>query len=133
MYARYPNYRRGGGIRVPENYSGNAFFADEPQKEPTESDVSEPQSAAPTAESVTESADAPKDEERSEKEEGEDLPAKTVSKPFRLPSFGFDALKLFSGGFGFEELLLVALILLISSGDGDDDLILLLALLLFVR
>ena len=25
MYSRYPNYRFGGGIKIPENYSGNAF------------------------------------------------------------------------------------------------------------
>ena len=49
----------------------------------------------------------------------------------RLP-FKLDIGKVFSRGFGFEELLILALILLISQGSNDDDTILLLILLLFI-
>lgn len=126
MYSRYPNYRFSGGVRVPENYSGNAFSASEDKEDKIiESDIPEEVSQT-SADSVSEAI----------KEGGEDESVesfKPVQKGFRLPGFKFDIGKIFSGGFGFEELLIIGLILLISqNGKGDDDIILLLALLLFI-
>lgn len=132
MYSRYPNYRFSGGVRVPENYSGNAFSsAEEEQKEISVSEASaEPESAqevtaAPDTSPVDDSEDKEKEEE-----------AREVFRPnkkgIRFPGFGFDIGRIFSGRFGFEELLIIALILLISQNGTDDDIILMLALLLFV-
>lgn len=117
MYSRYPNYRFGGGIKIPENYSGNAF-------------------SEPTAEVLqgSEMPDGEKIEIETTKEAAdESVSASLIERKRRLP-FGFDFKlgRLFSGGFGFEELLLIAIILLVSQNDSGDELILFLALLLFV-
>ena len=119
MYARYPNTRQGGRVKLPENYSGNAFITSEREKNEEEP----PRVASDGGDSV--------EKDKSDSAEVS-LVGKEEKKP-KAPTFGFDALRLFSGGFGFEELLLVALIILISQGEGDDELVLLLALLLFVR
>lgn len=126
MYSRYPNYRFSGGVRVPENYSGNAFSASEDKDDKIiESDLTEEAPKTPT-ETVSEAAAEGRGDETAET-------FKPVQKGFRLPGFKFDIGKIFSGGFGFEELLIIGLILLISqNGKGDDDIILLLALLLFI-
>ena len=120
MYSRYPNYRFGGGIKIPENYSGNAFAASEVTKEEEREELEEtagelekaPLPSATDAESASVS-----------------LTEHKRRSPF---GFNFNLGRLFSGGFGFEELLLIALILLVSQNDTGDDLILFLALLLFV-
>lgn len=125
MYSRYPNYRFSGGVKVPENYSGNAFSASE-DKEDRIIEADADAESTPAAETAAESA--------SEKKEDASVetfnPAK---KGFRFPGFKFDIGRIFSGGFGFEEILIIGLILLISqNGSGEDDIILLLALLLFI-
>jgi hypothetical protein len=59
--------------------------------------------------------------------------AALLERKKRLPfGFNFNLGRIFSGGFGFEELLLIAIILLVSQNDSGDELILFLALLLFV-
>ena len=118
MYSRYPNYRF-GGIKIPENYSGNAFSE---SREPT---VEMPEATMPEvpAESVEEIAPAP----------AVSVSADVGEPRRRLPfGFKFDLGGLFSGGFGFEELLIIAIILLVSQNDSGDELILFLALLLFI-
>ena len=118
MYSRYPNYRF-GGIKIPENYSGNAFS--EP-REPTVEQPEEQLTEAPS-ESVEEIAPAPT----------ASVSADVGEHRRRLPlGFKFDIGSLFSRGFGFEELLLIAIILLVSQNDSGDELILFLALLLFI-
>ena len=126
MYTRYPNYRFGSKVKLPENYSGNAFAADDGETS-EESDVerSEKDISVDTVE-----VDA---KESAEEPEGEMAVMGRGDKRIKLPSFKLDVGKLFSGGFGFEELLIIALILLISGGDNDDDTVLLLALLLFIH
>lgn len=126
MYTRYPNYRFGSKVKLPENYSGNAFAADDGETS-EESDVerSEKDISVDTIE-----VDA---KESTEEPEGEMAVMGRGDKRIKLPSFKLDVGKLFSGGFGFEELLIIALILLISGGDNDDDTVLLLALLLFIH
>ena len=128
MYSRYPNYRF-GGIKIPENYSGNAF------SEPTEVEVASDE-VAEEVEAV-DAVDAV--EEAKEKIEAvktsEDSVSASLSRSRRGLPFGFkfDLRRLFSGGVGFEEILLIAVILLVSQNDSGDELILLLALLLFVE
>ncbi len=129
MYSRYPNYRFSGGVRVPDNYSGNAFKpADESQGENEEavaeviSSVSETNEGSDTRESLS---------DMSESAESAPVLKSVAGKP-RFPSFRFNLGRIFSGGFGFEELLIIGLILLIAQSGTDDDIILLLALLLFI-
>lgn len=122
MYSRYPNYRF-GGIKIPENYSGNAF------SEATEK-AAEQGAYDDVPESVEEASEvtakvAPEDEKS--------VSAALLDRKKRLPfGFNFNLGRIFSGGFGFEELLLIAIILLVSQNDSGDELILFLALLLFV-
>ena len=123
MYSRYPNYRFGGGIKIPENYSGNAFS--DPPAESTEQGMAEDSS-----QDTTEIVEAPT---LSAPDESESVNAALLHRKKRLPfGFNFNFGRLFSGGFGFEEILLIAIILLVSQNDTGDDLILFLALLLFV-
>ena len=122
MYSRYPNYRF-GGIKIPENYSGNAFS--EPPSEEIEQSAEQVAPEEPTALASAPEARAP--------DTDESVSASLTRQKRRLPfGFNFNLGRLFSGGFGFEELLLIALILLVSQNDSGDDLILFLALLLFV-
>ncbi len=130
MYSRYPNYRFSGGVKVPENYSGNAFKPSETGEERIiEAELAEADSEEVGAESgetvQTVSEESSEDTVQTFKDHS--------SKGLRFPGFKFDIGRIFSGGFGFEEILLIGLILLISqNGQGDDDIILLLALLLFI-
>ena len=131
MYSRYPNYRFSGGVRVPENYSGNAFSPTEEDKKeiiideiPTEQSTEQP-------DIETVSAPANDTEDKEIKEEAREV-FRPNKKGIRFPGFGFDIGRIFSGRFGFEELLLIALIFLISQNGADDDIILMLAILLFV-
>lgn len=122
MYSRYPNYRFSGGMRLPENYSGNAFKASE---DDTEEKISEDEPHS------TQSYDSPFVAEEPEKKEATEV-FKPSDKKFRLPGFNLNLGRIFSGGFGIEELLIIGIILLLSKNDTDDDIILLLALLLFI-
>ena len=124
MYSRYPNYRFSGGMRLPENYSGNAFNASVQETEEKTLDADDTHSS----ESV--SADAPVVEQKDSNESAEVF--KPNDKKFRLPGFNLNIGRIFSGGFGIEELLIIGIILLLSKNDTDDDIILLLALLLFI-
>ena len=122
MYSRYPNYRF-GGIKIPENYSGNAF-SDLPAEQPEQLETQDiPKVSAEVAE--TPASGVPDADDA--------VSASLLQRKKRLPfGFNFNLGRLFSGGFGFEELLLIAIILLVSQNDTGDDLILFLALLLFV-
>ena len=124
MYSRYPNYRFGGGIKIPENYSGNAF-SDPPSpiaEQGTAEDLPTPETTELEAVQTAVSPDDAKSES-----------AGVLHHKKRLPfGFNFNLGRLFSGGFGFEEMLIIALILLVSQNDSGDDLILFLALLLFI-
>ena len=131
MYSRYPNYRFSGGVRVPENYSGNAFSpAEEGKKEIVIEEIPAEESAEqPATETVATPSTDTESKENAEESREVFRPNK---KGIRFPGFGFDIGRIFSGRFGFEELLLIALILLISQNGADDDIILMLAILLFV-
>lgn len=130
MYSRYPNYRFAGGVRVPENYSGNAFKAAEIKEDP-------PAAKAEYAAAHLGEVDATQESRAGEKLEqaraadasGAELPA---LKGFKAPALKFNVGKLFSGNVGFEELLIIGLILLMSQSESDDGIILLLIILLFV-
>ncbi len=130
MYSRYPNYRFSGGVKVPDNYSGNAFKpSDTPEEEIVGTDSSLSHSET-VSESEEDSALAVAAESKAEPESVETF--KRGGKGIAFPNFKFNIGRIFSGGFGFEELLIIGLILLISQNGADDDIILLLALLLFI-
>lgn len=125
MYARYPNYRF-GGIKIPENYSGNAFNG--------ETDERFADSSVEKDEEVPSTQNAPQSEALASVEESAPSALSHRGERRRSAPFGFnfDLGRLFSGGFGFEELLIIAVILLVSQNEAQRDLVLLLAILLFV-
>ncbi len=129
MYSKYANYRFPSKVRLPENYSGNAFAAEEADKADNEL------SAEPLSDTVgiIEEAAAPPPETKKDTEEEKQVSLIShMGKKIKLPFFDLNIGKLFSGKFGFEELLLIALIFLLSQGDNDDGMILVLIFLLFV-
>ena len=124
MYNSRPRYNRfSSEFNVPENYSGNAFFEEMPETK-TESDVTE---EAEEAKNVIE-------ETKNEGDEAVAVSSVRQKKTLFTPraGFGFDVSKLFGGGIGFEELLILGLILLMAQSEGNEDMIVLLALLLFI-
>ena len=122
MYNSRPRAYR-GGFSVPENYSGNAFGEASPL---VDSGIDE-EKAEPTAAREASAADFRGEEEKIEEA------AETSALAQNRSGIGFDVGRLFRGGIGFEELLILALILLISQNNSsNDDVIVLLALLLFI-
>ena len=117
MYNSRPRVQRfTSEIDVPQNYRGNAF-RDLPPDEP---EIVPPPAAAVEKEAVEE-------------------PAVTVSRmceeeevTTKKKAFGFNVGRFYSGGIGYEELLILGLILLVAQNEGNEDTLLLLALLLFV-
>ncbi len=128
MYNSRPrNYR--GGFALPDNYSGNAFS----DGEKSENELDREMILEPVEETVKEEEIevAAKSEEKTEKtEDAETLEVGAL--PRGTSRFGLNASRLFRGGIGFEEILIIALILLISQSDNNEDVIVLLALLLFI-
>ena len=125
MYTRPPTQGGSRGMRIPRNYSGNAF-APTPQEptlaeEPAAEDLSPP---LPASEEVQQSS-AERDPPPSEN-------AKPVSALFPSPSFRIKPTGLLER-FGSEELLILGLILLLSGSDSSNDLLLLLLVLLLVQ
>ena len=130
MYARQPpegHFSR--TVRVPRNYSGNAFRSEEPLKQQSVSDKIQFMSEAPV-----ESAQPLSDEPVLSQQET--TPSAPVGKSILSPGFRLDLGRFLhrdKGSFGFEELLIVGLIFLLSQSETKDDLVFLLLLLLFVQ
>ncbi len=115
MYNSRPRYDRfSNPVNLPENYSGNAFSIG--QKE-----------SVPEVDEEVEPKDIPSESEIRE-EKKEEIPVLPRAERFKL-----DVGRLFHGGIGVEELLIIGLILLIAQSENNDDIILLLALLLFIK
>lgn len=127
MYNSKPRYNRfTSEFSVPENYSGSAFREIEEEKVlPSESRESNTDEDI----EVYEEEKLEETVECSKKEESSPPPKKS----FLPAGFGFDIGKLFRGGFGFEELLIIGLILLVAQSDESSDIILFLVLLLFIQ
>ena len=122
MYVRPPTYRYPPSVRLPDNYSGNAFR--EQETPPLLPDPTEPEAPSKSSES---------DISESEQEPAKAAPTSLLSPhSFRLRLGSVFGKK---GGIGTEDLLIIALILLLSDNDSDsfDDLILFLALLFFIK
>ncbi len=123
-YDGYPQ-----GFAVPENYSGNAF------RENEEEVVDYTTEEVPSLEEEVfgEAQEITVNEEIAEPV-GKIFDEKPKSKGGLLSrsGFGFNIGKLFGGGIGFEELLIIGLIFLIAQNDNNEDIIVLLALLLFI-
>ena len=130
MYARQPpegHFSR--TVRVPRNYSGNAFRNEEPPKQ-----QNDPDKIQPMSEASVESAQALSDDPVLPGQET--TPSAPVGKSILSPGFRLDLGRFLhrdKGGFGFEELLIVGLIFLLSQSETKDDLVFLLLLLLFVQ
>ena len=123
MYSRYPNYRFSGGVKIPDNYSGNAF---KPSDAEEDMDVAE---SVGINESDTESEESLAVAERAEK--AGDVAASCTPRRSPFGGLKFNVGRMFSGGIGFEELLILGLIIMLSRNENESDIVLLLGLLLF--
>ena len=127
MYSRPPSNRFPRGMRVPENYSGNAF---------SPANSIEKEEAEENERSFNDISDADIERELDE----QSIPASVTDKgksalPSPSPSFRFDLGRFFptNRSFGMEEFLIIALILLLAQNDTDDDTLIFLILLLFIK
>ena len=120
MYSRYPNYRFSGGVKIPDNYSGNAFK--QIQTEPRAEEIS--------AAEVSQESEPEIETARTE-ESDRAVPSAVPSHRPLLGGLKFNFGRIFSGGIGFEEILIIGMILLLMQDNSDDDIILLLLLILF--
>ena len=130
MYSRPPNNRFPRGMRVPENYSGNAFG--------TASDNDREEMAIQAEEDIQNQENAPSF--LSSEPNSQSLPAsKSTSSSGNdnesRPSFSLNLGRFFptNRSFGMEEFLIIALILLLAQNDTDDDTLIFLILLLFIK
>ena len=124
MYNSRPRVSRfTSEFEVPQNYSGNAF------REESNEDFFEdiPQEAAV--------AEEKRDNDKTATVSGDRVcePATKKKGIFGGAGFGFDIGRIFSGGLGYEELLIIGLILLVAQCEDSQDILLLLVLLLFVQ
>ena len=124
MYSRQPMGRFPKGMRVPENYSGNAFA---PRPAPFIEEQVDSAEMVETAETAEALSSRPSDIEA-----GADSNDRSDHS---RPTFKFDLGRFFSGnrGFGMEEFLIIALILLLAQNGSGDDTLIFLILLLFIR
>lgn len=138
-YTRYENYPQ--TIKVPQNYSGNAFgddFIRESEDHIPDDrehlEVSGEELALAEEEIIETIEESNRESDNTEKQkESEECSAVPKKRSlFGNAGFGFDLGKLF-GGIGFEELLIIGLIFLIAQSEGDEDMILLLILLFFIN
>ena len=127
MYARPTPTRFPRNVRVPENYSGNAF-------QPISSEKNDAPPIAPHhAEKET---FRPQKEEmpREDVAENDTKTALETAPPSSGVSLNFGKLLSFGNwSLGTEELLILGLILLVAEGGEHTDLLLLLLLLLFIK
>lgn len=123
MYSRPPMGRFPKGMRVPENYSGNAFN--------TAKSIESEASIAEEQEQVSDITDKPQETVAASSLKESEAQKENVSRP----SFKLDIGRFFSGNksFGMEEFLIIALILLLAQNDTNDDTLIFLILLLFIR
>ena len=145
-YTRYDSYPQ--TIKVPRNYSGNAFSDDFVRENTDGREGDEIIARADAAESAPEKKEK-KEEKREERREDiptfqgevseesgkgalEECSASPKKRSLFGSGFSFDLGKLF-GGIGFEELLIVGIILLLAQNEGNEDIILLLILLFFIN
>ncbi len=123
MYNSRPRVSRfTSEFELPRNYSGNAFRE---AIAPPPAEVEEQKREAVQEEDVASTA---------AKTVVEDVCMQPEKKKGLLggAGFGFDVGRLFSGGIGYEELLILGLILLVAQNEGNEDVLILLVLLLFV-
>ena len=131
MYARQPPEERfPRTVRIPRNYSGNAFRQEENLPTPPFPAESEPVQETPPISTVTESQEPDTSGQAS-------ASAASVGKLCPSPGFRLDLGRFLNrgrgGGIGFEELLIIGLIFLLSQSETKDDLVFLLLLLLFIQ
>ena len=128
MYNSRPRSFR-GGFAVPENYSGNAFG----DEEKSQNELVKENENTPEIEENAKTENERNNREGcvyTKEDEGETVEVSAV--PLGAFRFSLNASRLFRGGIGFEEILIIALILLISQSEDNEDVIVLLALLLFI-
>ncbi len=155
MYARQgPDVRFQRNVRIPQNYSGNAFRSDQEKTDLREA-APQPNDAGKIQDKYDDREAQDQHDSRDKAEGGKDAdfddPAASVQNAspassakeipagslFSAPGFRLDLGRFFNRskglGIGFEELLIIGLILLLSQSETKDDLIFLLLLLLFIQ
>ena len=121
-------------LRIPDNYSGNAFPGDSTTPSPPVELPPEPPSSIEMPASSTEPPNAlpvilPVDGKPRE------TPAMKKASPFSslLPPRLAGTRGGLLGDIGIEELLIIGVLILLSQSETDDDILLLLVLLLFYK
>ncbi len=120
MYIKPQNYRfPASGVRLPQNYSGNAFGSAQNNVTQQETELPEQAEENNTDELTEITASAKPGEKRAGL-------LKDSRFHLRLGS-------LLGDKFGTEEFLILAMILLLADGEDNDELILFLILLFFIK
>ena len=128
MYYRSQGYRYPRDMRVPINYSGNAFLeskSNNEDKEPIELAAS----SAPQNDAEQETEHHESSPDLLTEAANNEAEASAPTSIFK----GFGSNSLYGGRIGSEELLILALVFLLSDADTDSDIIWLLLLLLFIK
>ena len=133
MYVRPRAEGEGEGIRIPDNYSGNAFHGDSLTPAPPVEPITE--DTAPTEQGGPDEPPRAVPEVLPEKEIKEHVPVMKKSSPFSslLPPKIPGTREGLLGDVGIEELVIIGILILLSQSETDDDILLLLVLLLFYK
>ena len=128
MYYRSQGYRYPRDMRIPINYSGNAF------SEQKENNIEDTETESIPEYATAEDQNTQTVENNTEENSSSDSPhkeneAKEVSSIFHNSNQS----SLFGGRIGNEELLILAIVFLLSDTDSGNDIIWLLLLLLFIK
>lgn len=132
MYTK-SNHREDHTLRIPENYSGNAFHGDASVPSPPIAPIPEsptlPEEESTDIKAHTVPAILPAEQENGE------IPTMKRSAPFSslLPPRLAGGRGGILGEIGIEELLIIGVLILLSQSETDDDILLLLVLLLFYK
>lgn len=132
MYTRpTPNGRE--ELRIPENYSGNAFHGD--ALTPAPPVELPPETEPPAAKETDTRAEETLPVVLPTREEPKETPVMKKASPFSslLPPRLAGTRGGLLGDIGIEELLIIGVLILLSQSETDDDILLLLVLLLFYK
>ena len=130
MYYRSQGYRYPRDVRIPINYSGNAFS----EQEDNSTKNIETQSIPEDAETENQSTKATDiDSEENTDKLSNTSPNESEAKEVSSLFHNSNQSSIFGGKIGSEELLILAIVFLLSDTDSGNDIIWLLLLLLFIK
>jgi hypothetical protein len=136
LYYRSQGYRYPQNVRVPINYSGNAFTNQTPDNDNNKSSDTEEYTSQEKVPIISNQGATDVSEENTDETDNALNSATATEEQSSAPASllkGLSPASLFGNRIGSEELLIIALIFLLSDNGSEADIIWLLLILLFIK